>query len=215
MAYSVVGHVSAGSSDTNSVTTGVLDTSGADLLVLVLGQEQTAALCTITDSKSNSWNALTTQTEGAVTCTIFWSRPTSVGSGHTFTATGVSAAPSVAVGAYRGSMASPVDQQNGGGDSAGASVSTGSITPSRSGTLVIAGASARSGSGNLNSVNGGFTLAAQTNADVNHDTVGIAYLIQGAAAAANPAFTFASGGAVKAARIASFFPKVPSMLVVF
>lgn len=215
MPFIVVGHVAAGSTDTNSVTTGALDTSGANLLVLVLGQESGVATSVITDSKSNTWNPLTTQTEGAGQCTIYWSVPTSVGSGHTFTATQAGASPAIVVGAYSGATPAPFDQQNGDHSSTGATLATGSVTPTFSSELIVAGASGRTGSGAIVSIDGGFTIAGNTSPDAFHDSAALAYLIQGPSVAANPTWTFTNAASVKTAVIATFQAKATSMLVVF
>lgn len=205
MAYSVIGHVTAGSATGNSVTTGALNTTGADLLVLVLGQESAAALCTISDSKGNTWNQLTVQTESPVKGAIFWSRPTSVGSGHTFTATGSSASPAIAVSAFAGArLVSPFDQENGSHSSIGSTIATGSVTPTEDNELVIAGFAGRGGSGAIVSIDSSFTLGASTTAGAANDTAGIAYKIQTTAAAVNPTWTVTSSGSVKAAMIATF-----------
>src|SRR5262245_31953689 len=113
MAFARIAGAKAGSADGHSVTTGAIDTTGATLLILVVGQESAVADCAISDSKGNTWNALTEQVEGAGRGAIYWSRPTSVGSGHTFTAEQTNSFPAICVEAWSGAHASPFDQQNG------------------------------------------------------------------------------------------------------
>lgn len=206
MAYSVIAHVSAGSTDTNSITTGAIDTTGADLLVAWVANETGLGGAALSDSKGNTWTALTTVTESPEEGILYYTKPSSVGSGHTFTATATGARPTIAVGAFAGAKAtSPHDQQNSNSTgSAGTTLSTGSITPSEANELVIAGHASRASTGTL-SIDGGFTIGTQVDGDgVNNQSAGLAYLIQTSAAAANPTWTQTNSTGVKIAKIASF-----------
>lgn len=215
MPWTRIGGVTAGSSDGNSVTSGSLDTSGAELLIGSLSQASGVADAAFSDSKSNSWNNLTVQTESPIKGRLVWSVPTSVGSGHTFTASQASSTPSIAVEAWAYSHASPFDQQNGAHTASGTTLATGSITPTRDNALVVAGLACRAGSGTVDSISGGFTIHNTTLAGASNETVSIATLVQTSIAAANPTWTVSGSGSVKAAFIASFLPKVPSMFAVF
>src|SRR5262245_48719352 len=53
--WTMKNHASAGSADTNSVTTPAIDTTGATLLILVVGWAADIAQATPTDSKGNTW----------------------------------------------------------------------------------------------------------------------------------------------------------------
>jgi hypothetical protein len=215
MAWSRIGGAKAGSADGDSVTTVAFDTSGADFLVVVLGQESAVATCAITDSKGNAWNALTEQVEGSGKGVLFWSRPTSVGSGHTFTATQAGSKPAICVDAWSGSRSSPFDQQNGAhSGAAGTDLQTGSLTPTSVNALIIAGGAGRAA--HVSSIDSSFTLANAQTSSANNDTAALAYLVQSTPAAVNPTLTFSAAAATREAMIASFFPaRVPSMLAVF
>src|SRR6266536_1343851 len=92
MAFSLIGTAQAQAS--NSPTTTGIDTTGADLLVASVHEYAGGPAGTVSDSKGNTWHALTPQGSGATTkITIFyaWGSGLSVGAGHTFsyTAAGV------------------------------------------------------------------------------------------------------------------------------
>lgn len=178
MAYALI------SSGQGTVTTGAIDSTGADLLVVLA----VGGFLTITDSKSNSWSALTQGTQDFTDCRISYSRPTSVGSGHTFTTGGSYMA--VLVAAFSGSVVSPFDQENGGVSNDGTSGSGGSVTPTENNELVIAGLGL-GGNGSSPSVDSGFTIAQSKNAVSGVNFGGaLAYKIQTTAGAVNPGWTW-------------------------
>src|SRR5262245_4903451 len=123
MAYTRIAQATGGGTGAiTAATTGAIDTTGADLFVCGTGSYSPSgnnpSAFEMTDSKGNSWQRINVyETPANVLVVMFWSRPTSVGSGHTFSYTSPGANignyPSIAVGAYAGSVASPVDQQNG------------------------------------------------------------------------------------------------------
>lgn len=205
MPFAAVGHVVAGSADTNNVTTGTLDTTGATLLVLVLSNYNAVAT-TISDSKGNTWTALTGFNQASnAHCRIYWSVPTSVGSGHTFTASSTAGYPSISVSAFSGPVrTSPADQQNGAGGASALSV--GSVTPTEDNELLVTGVCCWTSGGGVgpSSVDAGFTFSVSILMDAvpNHYGGGSAYKIQTTAAAVNPAWT--TTASVNAAVIATF-----------
>lgn len=197
-------NVGAGSTDRNTVTTAGVNTTGADLLIAVVSDFGTSRAA-LSDSKGNSWAALTTTqlgTSGA--CRIFWSKPSSVGSAHTFTATQANSFPTVNVAAFSGVHASPVDQQNGATFSVVTTAQPGSLTPTQAGSLIIAGFTSDNQALTL-AINQSFTIGSNIPVSSNCERGALAYLIQGAAAAVNPAWSWTtnSNGAL---RIASFLP---------
>ncbi|HEX7769696.1 MAG TPA: hypothetical protein VF422_06670 [Dokdonella sp.] len=203
MSWSRITGAKAGSADGDTVTTSGINTAGADLLVAIVAQESAVADAAFSDSKGNTWTKLTGQTESPGKSVLYWCRPTSVGSGHTFTATQSSSRPSVCVEAWSGSATSPFDQQNGAHSSdGGATLATGSVTPTQDNELVIAGAAARGQT--VSSIDGGFTLANSQAGSATNDGAAIAYLVQTSATAANPTWTFGTAGSIKMALIATF-----------
>jgi len=165
-----------------------IDTTGATLLVAVRSDAADAA--SIPDSKSNTWQKLNVFTGSfSSVMSIFYVENPTVGTGHTFDSDGVT--PSICVAAFSGVVLSlPFDQQN--GQNEGSSPrSTGSVTPTEHGELLIAAAGGFFAAG---SINLGFTLLESNNLQggVNFGT-GLAYLEQITAAPINPAWTTTSG----------------------
>ena len=176
----------------SSGTTGTMDTTGANFLVVVIADQDSLDTNGVSDSKSNTWVQLTVYPSPHGVC-IFYSVNPTVGTLHTFTISGATFA-SIAAAAFSGVHATaPLDQQ------AGASgTQSGSVTPSENNELVIAGA--YSDGANPTSADGGFTTPNAANVSGNHAGYGLAYLIQTTAAAANPSW----GAGTDSAAIATF-----------
>lgn len=205
MAFSLVGHVKAQSTNTTGVTTGTLDTTGADLLVLVLSDFAGGARGTISDSKGNSWTPLTSRTSvGNRRVTIFYSLPTTVGSGHTFTSTGGAGAdfPAIAITAWSGRVGGVFDVENGAIDDSGSTLATGSVTPAFDNALIISGWSGDGTTGSL-AIDSGMTLVDSFTAP-GEEGLGHAYKVQTTKAAINPTWTPWGGNTSEAVAIAVF-----------
>jgi len=183
--------VSATCGGTNGCTTSGANTTGATLIVASVTNFSASAPTTPTDSKGNTWTPLTDRVSGTTLHNrLFYTVPTSVGSGHTFTDTDTGDFPGMTVLAFSGTAASsPFDVQNGGTTTSGTTLASGSITPS---------------------LNNDSSFA--TPIGINEGTTGgnegnyMSYLIQNPAAAVNPTWTCT---APRAASIASFKPFVP------
>jgi hypothetical protein len=193
VALALTAHSVSGSTDNLQYTTPALDTSGANLLVVVVGLNADVA-ATMADSKSNSWSIAVQQTGGFAASReiIFYSTPTVVGTGHTFTITVVSSAPAIEILAFSGAAASsPLDQINSASGNFVSTIQPGSVTPTADAQVVVAGATMGDFSPNSTlSINGGFTISDQISAAGGaHTGGGAAYLIQTTAAAANPTWT--------------------------
>lgn len=207
--YAFVASVSAGSADAHNVTTGTVNTTGADLLVVAVASYGVSSTPTVSDNKSNTWTPLTsysTTSGNAERLTLFYAKNATCGTGHTFSASESSGTPypAISMAAFSGSdLTSPADQQTGTSTEGANTVSPGSITPSVNGELVVSGLCLGSIPSSGPSVGSGFTIASGTpSAGGLNFGVSLAYLIQTSAAAANPAWTFA--GATALAAIASF-----------
>jgi hypothetical protein len=134
--------VTKGSNST--FTTTAIDTTGAMLLVAVVSCDHTKSPLTPTDSRSNTWSALTVQTQSTAQSTqIFYVAGPTTDAAHTFTLTGSSLLASIAVLAFSGiAVTSPFDKENGVvGPTSSTTVTCGSITPTQNGELIIAAAS--------------------------------------------------------------------------
>lgn len=193
---------STSGSGLSGFTTSAIDTSGASLLVVMIGVNISTG--SISDSKSNTWSALTyAQNAGGVNSgKIYYVQNPTVGSGHTFTFGGT--APSGEVLAFSGAKTSGVfDADHATSDISSSSVQdSAGVTPSEDNELVIAGVTL--GGSAVSSINGGFaTPVAVAFQGGDHYGSGISYLIQTTAAAANPTWTLA-GSAPATAHIACF-----------
>ena len=201
MAYALINHVEAGLG-ANGGTTGSIDTTGASFLVLNVSYYDPGTAPTISDSKSNTWSALTLQSSTGSSRLYYCASP-SVGTGHTFSANGTGSYPSLQVLAFSGSHGTPFDQQNGATSAGATSLATGSITPSEDNELVIAGLVHGDNTAGAVSIDGGFTAYKNAFSSGNNMGGGIAYLIQTTATAANPSWSVTTSTQL-AATIASF-----------
>jgi len=185
MAITHVASVGAGGSAT-TVTTGTVDTSGADCLIAVVSRYEDEVGGTLTDSKSNTWTPVSLLPEFTVRCSIWYSAgsPT-VGSGHTFTYAGTDVYASVAVMAFAGVHATPLDQEEAEAVGAVTTIGTGSITPTEDNELVVSGLACIDDG--TYAVDESMTIAYQTPYDSGqHFGLAAAYKIQTTAAAIAP-----------------------------
>lgn len=199
MGWSLVATDSAQSTDDNSVTTPGVDTTGANLMVLLaLAQPVTGVV--VSDSKGNTWTPLTAQQNGVATGTRFYYclNPI-VGSGHTFTVSATGTFPAVIVQAWNGAHA--FDAENGANQAAGTTLQPGSVTPAEDNELFVTGCGPGGGGVVTNAVDSGFTETADLDENANAAGGAMAYKVQTSAGAENPTWT-ASGGAGPAERAA-------------
>src|ERR1043166_364714 len=203
MAYSVITHTAAASTDHDSVTTGAVDTTGASLIYVVAAVYDPGAVGTLADSKGNTWTESTRLIINNIRVITWYSRVTSVGSGHTFTFTGSPNFPAIAVLALSGATASPFDSKNSGSVLSGTSLPTGSVTPAADNEVLISGI-AFDGNENTLAIDNGFTISDQIDrAGGNNIGVGLAYKIQTTAVAVNPSWSW-SVTAYAATELAAF-----------
>jgi hypothetical protein len=199
--FSLKSHTAAAAA--NSPVTSAIDTSGANLIVVVVSQFSGAAIGTLSDSKSNTWTPLTAQTStNAYTQTFYAASPT-VGAGHTFTFTGSGIFGAIAVQAWSNANAVPFNVQNGAVVTS-TSLATGSVTPGQNNSLLVAALS--SADTGVYAIDSGFTISDQI-ADVGGVNLGIgmASLVQGSAAAVNATWSWATT-ANAAVAISAFKP---------
>ena len=203
-AITVVSHTSANGTQL-SVTSPAIDTTGANLLVTCIAGFMLENTPVMTDSKSNAWTALTIRGSGnSAEARIYYTVPTSVGTGHTFTFTNaLNGFVSIGVLALAGASATPYDTDVGtAASSSGTSVQPGSITPAQANEILVA-------CGDLEadyltpSVNLGFTLVEQVAfSSGNGAGLLLAYLIQTTATAENPTFSWTNTVTASAAMAA-------------
>lgn len=203
MTIAIIQHTSVGSAGANGVTSGSLDTTVANLLVLVGAFASAGTGVGVSDSKSNTWTALTLYSSSPSALRIWYCFTPTVGSGHTFTISGTNIYASLGILAASG--------VNAFGGEAGSAVGTGGtsyqsssgVTPSSDNALVIAGCFIGA-SGTSASYDGGFTSSIQNYLASNRYGGGIGYLIQTTAAAANPTVSWTPTATGRAANLAWF-----------
>lgn len=205
---SLIAHTAAGSTDSNGFTTGGIDTSGAVFLIAVVVDYLLATQATLSDSKGNTWTALTTHSEtvSGARLRVFYAANAVVGTGHTFTVTSTTGYPSIAVQAWSGiQTSSPFDTENGNDLLSSASIQPGSVTPARSNELCITGVVLSAPVSGTLAIDSGFTVSDAVEYLVsNHFGAGFAYFVQSAGSTLNPTWSWTGSQGV-AAVIALFF----------
>lgn len=191
MAYALGNHTIARSGIGDNVTSGAIDTTGADLIIVHVAGLPSVTL-TLSDSQSNSWTALTKNSGvGNFGGQIYYKQAPTTNASHTFTISSTGGFPSVVVAAFSGSVATPFDVENQNTTGFGTSVQVGSVTPGQANSLIIS--SITFSSNETHSIDSSFTVTDQQGNTGNGLGCGLAYLIQGAASAVNPTWSWASG----------------------
>jgi hypothetical protein len=200
--FSLIAHAFAAAA--SSPATSAIDTTGANLLVVAVEQFGNL-LGSLADSKSNTWTGLTAQTQAAdAYVSLFYCASPTVGSGHTFTYFGANIFGGIAVQAWSGANAAPFDVENGAGATS-TTISTGSVTPSVSNSLIITGLCGSTGS-HTYAIDSGFTITDSADYSAGTDLgIAMAYLKQGSATAVNPTWSWVTSSNAAAA-IAVFKP---------
>lgn len=190
---------------TGNITTGTINTSGANFLIILISSQQGTSY-TISDSKSNTWRALTLKaTAGTQQARLYYATTTTkIGASHTFTITGSNVYATIYVQAFSNvSQSSTFDKENG-ASGTGTSIQPGSVTPANNNALIISGLSFNQSS-TMQAINSGFTRTSWKNFGSGNNYGGaMAYLIQTTAAAVNPTWSNYSGGDTESAVIAVF-----------
>lgn len=162
----------------------LFDSFGSNLIVAGCATFASGGFA-FSDSKSNSWTALTRRTDGVTNSTQhYYCLNPSVGTAHTFTWNGTLEGNDVT--AWRGAKSSSVVDQESGTTSG---TQPGSLTPSVNGCLIftsVAGGTDTSAP----TIDSGFTIVGNrafvTSVNLNS---GAAFLVQDSAAAINPAWS--------------------------
>lgn len=177
----------------NGGTSGALNTTGADFIVIVQAFDNNDGGDALSDSKGNTWNVLTKRGKsGDGGVRIFYAINPTVGSGHTFTITGSDNFSQIAIAAFSGSkLTLPFDVENGlDGFASVTTVQPGNVTPSEDNELVITGLEFFSSTASIDS---GFTITDQGSGGAGAYYGGaLAYKIQTTAASVNPTWTITS-----------------------
>jgi hypothetical protein len=188
-------------------TTGAIDTTGANLLVVSVSQYNGTGAGTLSDSKSNTWTPLTAKVGPSEAYNrLFYCASPVVGSGHTFTSNSTGLFGAIAVQAWSGANASPFDVQNGATAGSGLTIQPGSVTPSQNNSLIIASVDPAGNAMSAYLIDNGFTITDSVNSGPGVEGLAMAYLLQSTAAAMNPNWSWTGSSNDIAATIAVFKP---------
>ncbi len=206
MTWALIAHTNW-ASGTAGGTTAAIDTTGADLIVIVATAYNATydTEVTVSDSKGNAWTRATRSpgTAYVIETDIQYVQAPTVGTGHTFTLAGATTYLAFEVVAFSGSSIFPVDQTNNHEATGVTSLQAGSITPGSAGELVIIGGGANA-SATPPTVDSGFAVTDAANYDGAHFSGVLAYLAQGSPAAVNPGISWDGTSTFGSCAIASF-----------
>lgn len=208
MSIGVITGTSAGSANTDDVTTGAQDTSGANFGICSCADYDDATVdLTVTDNKNGgSWTPLTAYSSAfqGVRQQLFYIINPIVGSGHTVTASGTFGFPAISTLWLSGvDTSSPFDVENGNGNTLITLLQVGLTVPTVDTNEVTITGVGWTISGTA-TIDQGFTINSQIdyNAGVNFGN-GIAYLLNTPVIGTNPTWTLgnpprdiASGAAI-------------------
>lgn len=216
MAVALISHVGilGGSGTTATYTSSAINTIGASLLAFTISTYQGATgSYTITDSMSNTWSGLTAQSEPSAVYTRLWyaANPKTSPS-HTFSIhVTAQSFPAGAVGAFTGVdvATAPFVTQSGHAQTTGSTNQTGSVTPTKDGSLIISGLGTNGTAITAYAINNSFTITDfNLNLASTYWGAALAYLVQGTAAAINPTWTFTGTTVDTVTTIAVFNPSI-------
>lgn len=205
---SIIAHGIAGTPSGTTLTTAPADTTGAGLLIVALSSVNSTygTTPTVSDSKGNTWTALTAKVGVYYRECLYCCLAPTVGTGHTFSCDHAGAnppesRPTLAFLAASGTYTAGAENGNH-IDAGSSSVQPGSVTPAVDGSLVVTGL--LFGDASSATIDSGF--AADTiNTGSDHLSAAIGWLEQGTAAAVNPTWSW-GGGDTPVTTIAAFEP---------
>lgn len=183
------------------VTTGALNTTGANFFVVSICSLGSVAAPSATDSFGMTWTQLSAQNAGSTARNQLWYASGTGGAGHTFSALQVGSFASIAVLAVSG-VGMSFDQQNGSATvGSAATTNPGTVTPTTPGQLVVTGMtlSVNAAASGVS----GYTMHAVAAASGVRMGGGLAYAIQTSIASTNPTWAHDAVGN-RAATIATF-----------
>lgn len=210
----LVAATQASNSDTRNVTTAGITTTGATLLVVAVSSWALSTVGTVSDSKGNTWTPLTAQPVASdARAQLFYATNPVVGTSHTFTYTGPpsgnAAYCALGVGAWSGvRTVTPFDGESGAVNPGGTvtSQTAGTLTPSRSGDLVVTALGQGATGTGTAAVSGGFSVAAGLPSASNILGVSLAWQVNATTLPTTPTWTVGVAtnlSAVQAAFIAA------------
>lgn len=189
--------------NSTSVTTPSADTTGANFIAVTVSSFAGSAEPTLSDSKGNTWTGLTAQAGAVLRQRLFYCVAPTVGTGHTFTVSGASSFPALAIQAFSGVNATPFGTQNGTTD-VGGTINTGSVTPSVNNSLFVTGLAFNNPAATT-AIDSSF-IKTDSTIPTPADGVGAAMAYKITSGAENPQWVVTSGAGGTSTSIATFTP---------
>jgi hypothetical protein len=186
--------------DASTTTTGSMDSTLANFIAIEVSDYAAAGIGTLTDTYGNTWHPCSIYTDGSLCrVRIYYAINPTVGSGHTFTYSGVTPYAALVVVSYSGmDITAPFDAENG-----ASSLSTGNITPGSAGEVIIAALCNNDAGSPTYSVSGGsLAIRGQVTKTINNFGAALADEIQTSATVVGA--TFAGTATASESTIASF-----------
>lgn len=213
MAIALIASASAGATAANTITTGAVDMTGADLLVIASGYDIVSGTTkpTESDSQSNSYADLDDADFGATAAVMHYAAGPSVSASHTFTSTvdgTFLVKPSVCAAGFSGLHATPFDVEVATGGTSAASVQAASLTPTVDGCLLVTTIVIGAAVSGMTLTGGGLTwtiLETVAFSSGNHQAHYLGYAIQPTAAAITVTWDWTTN-AVRSMTVAAFKP---------
>lgn|SRR5262245_49038592 len=161
-AIGLIVSTSQASVDGSNITTPAINTTGASLLIVYLiHYNATTPTMTLSDSKGNTWVPTWTAihpTSTFITMSGFYVAGGTVGTGHSFTASGISTVSAMTVAAYQGTRIAGVRGTPAGpAYTSASSLSPGTLIPGIDGALMTT-AIGRAGDTSGDSIDSGFGI---------------------------------------------------------
>jgi hypothetical protein len=205
VAISLVASVSATPGSSGGASTG-MTTTGATLIVVSVGSYglSGATVTSVTDSKGNPYTGLTSRAFISAVHRWFYVLAPTVGAAHTVTVNGSGLIyPGVVAYAFAG--VASYQTESGATAASGASLASGSVTPSEAGALILTGVCGQNAATDTVTPVGFTVTSTPSVGGVNMQT-SAAWQVQGAAAAINPTWAFTPAQAQMAVGSAVFLP---------
>ena len=209
---------SAAAFGNSSATTSAINTTGANCLIMWIGAwrgTQPAPSVAVSDSKGNTWTALNGSGNSTTDGCFFYCLNPTVGSGHTATVNNSVNAnwACICLMSFSGVGSVDTPQSTSVSSALVTSLATGSVTPNQANSLIVAGLQYYDfgNSGIVPSINSGFTRVAELHLNSQAPDTCVGYLIQSAAAAVNPTFSFGSTNPVATSAAAVFGPQLSGL----
>lgn len=203
MAFSYLTSVSAGSTNSNNVTSGAIDTSGAKIIVVGVSRGTLGTVGAPTDNQGNTYTLAVNTNVAARNSLLFYCINPTTNASHTFSYSDTSSFPAIYAAAFSGE-ADSLDATNS-NTTSGSTIQPGSVSPAGDNELFVTVVAENSGSVLTVSIDSSFTIVQELCSTVSADYRGgaIAYKIQTTGSAENPTWSGFSGAAT-AATIANF-----------